>query len=153
MVSTYSQLSIEEKLEKNWIRTLAHFDKGEYSGAIVRCVTCLELATTMLLRWELEGEYGLPVKFVETQLKNAGGIKGKFCDIFLPLVNDWEFHQHYKDQWKYIDKIVKVRNRIVHGGEHRSKRSARTAVLATHKLLERLLKYYSIDIVLSKPDI
>ena len=121
MVSTYSQLSIEEKLEKNWIRTLAHFDKGEYSGAIVRCVTCLELATTMLLRWE--------------------------------LVNDWEFHQHYKDQWKYIDKIVKVRNRIVHDGEHRSKRSAKTAVLATHKLLERLLKYYSIDIVLSKPDI
>ena len=82
----YSRLSDEVKINKNWAKTLGLYHRREYSTVVMRCCTCLELATNFAIRKEFE-EYGLPVTVVNQLLRNSNGISHKYHKLYLPPVS------------------------------------------------------------------
>lgn len=55
----------DEKVVRNWNKARGLFNRGEYSVAIVRCGTCVELAINFAVRQELVDELNCPLKFVD----------------------------------------------------------------------------------------
>ena len=58
--------------ERNWKKTHGLFTRGEYSVAVIRCGTCIELSVNFAVRQELVVKRELPLSFVDKLLKNAG---------------------------------------------------------------------------------
>ena len=148
----YSKLPDHEKIQKNWTKTLGLYSRREYSTVVMRCCTCLELATNYAIRQEFK-EYGVPVEVVDQLLRNSNGISHKYNKLYLPLIKRWDHYEAHKKLWKPISKINVVRNRIVHGGEFKNSATAKRSVQGTHKILERLLEYCEPQLQLTEPSI
>lgn len=65
----YSDAEDDEKVRRNWNKTLGLFDKGEYSTAVLRAAISLELMTNFIIREELVYEKGLTLEFANRLLK------------------------------------------------------------------------------------
>ena len=57
----YSERTDREKISNNLRKTLALFQKGEYSVSIIRAATTAELATNLVIRAELAQENGFRI--------------------------------------------------------------------------------------------
>lgn len=136
----YSQLSDDVKIKKNWNKTLALYSRDEHSTVVMRCCTCLELATNFAIRQEF-AEYSLPSNVVDQLLRNSNGIHHKYHKLYLPLIEKWDHHEEHKKLWKKISKVNEVRNKIVHGGEFKNKTTASNCVNSTYSILDDLLEY------------
>jgi len=54
----YSKATDDEKVSRNWNKTRGLYNRGEYSVAVLRCGTCLELAVNFAIRQELVVDRG-----------------------------------------------------------------------------------------------
>ena len=132
----YDKLSDDEKVLKNWNKARGLYDRGEWSVAILRCGTCLELATNLAIRQELVEDRKLPLPFVDKLLRNANGIHNKYQNIYLPIMDEYQEVESLKTLWfQAISKIIQERNAIAHKGEFRSKSKATEVMEKTHKAL------------------
>ena len=94
--TSYSKPSDDEKVRRNWTKAKGLFERREWSVAILRCGTCLELAVNAAIREELVGERKLPPPFVNKLLKNANGLHNKYQKIYLPIMEDYQEHEELK---------------------------------------------------------
>ena len=139
----YSKATDDEKVSRNWNKAVGLYKRGEYSVAIVRCGTCIELAINLGVRQELVVERDLPLQFVDRLLKSANGLTNKYQNIYLPIMAEYQEHDFLKQLWKnHIFKINSQRNRIVHSGEFRKKRVAQEVMEHTHEALQYLMDLY-----------
>lgn len=142
----YSKASDDEKVARNWNKALGLFSRSEFSVAIIRCGTCVELAVNFAVRQELVIERDLPLPFVDRLLKSANGLRNKYQNIFLPIMEEYEEHDKLKKLWKdQIEKINKERNAVVHSGEFRSESVARVVSKKTHEALQGIMDLYDHD--------
>ena len=139
----YSKASDDEKVARNWNKAIGLYDRGEWSVAVLRCATCLELMVNFAIRQELVTENKLPLQFVDNLLKNANGIHSKYQNLFLPIMAQYEEHDDLKRLWG--ERIVKVnaeRNKIAHQGEFRSRKSAKKVMEDTSFALQEIMGLY-----------
>jgi HEPN domain-containing protein len=139
----YSKARDDEKVSRNWIKARGLYNRGEYSVAVIRCGTCVELAVNFAVRQELVTERDLPLPFVDTLLRRANGLRNKYQNIFLPIMVEYEEHKLLKKLWeKRIDKINKERNSVVHSGEFRSIKVAKPVMEHTLVVLKEIMDLY-----------
>ncbi|MAE92704.1 MAG: hypothetical protein CMI67_24540 [Pelagibaca sp.] len=114
----YAEAEDDEKVARNWKKTIGLYQRGEYSSATLRAAICMELMTNFAIRDELVTTKGLPIDFVNTLLKDANGIHRKFTGILLPIMEEYEEHPRLKQLWNGpIKRLNERRNKIAHGGE------------------------------------
>ncbi|MXQ08013.1 hypothetical protein GQ651_09165 [Alphaproteobacteria bacterium GH1-50] len=136
----YTDASDEEKVARNWTKTLGLFERGEYSASTLRAAITLELMVNFAIREELVVEKGLPLEFVDKLLKDANGITRKYQGIFLPIMLEYEEHDELKTLWNsHIKKVNERRNRIAHGGEFDNKKAVKELLQMAHHVLERIV--------------
>ena len=139
----YSLASDDEKVARNWRKAFGLHDRGEYSVAILRCATCLELAVNFAIRQELVIELKLPLQFVDKLLLNANGIHGKYQNLYLPIMAQYEEQDDLKRLWS--DRITKInteRNKVAHQGEFRSRKAAEKVMADTYAALQEIMNLY-----------
>ena len=73
----YERRSDEEKLKSNWKKATRLFKTEDWSAAIVRASTAVELAANIYIR-RFMGRHDLPGSFIDSLLLNANGISWKF---------------------------------------------------------------------------
>jgi hypothetical protein len=143
----YSKASDDEKVARNWKKAMGLYKRGEYSVAVLRCGTCVELAVNFAVRQELVVERNLPLPFVDKLLKSANGLRNKYYNIYLPIMAEWEEHDALKKLWKdNIDKINQERNAIAHSGEFRSKQVAQKVMKYTSHVLHEIMELYDHNV-------
>ena len=142
----YSKVSDDEKVSRNWNKALGLYKRGEWSVAVLRCATCLELTVNFAIRQELVTDKKLPLQFVDRLLQNANGIHNKYQNLFLPIMAQYEEHEDLKRLWN--ERIVKVnteRNRIAHQGEFRSRKAAKKVMEDTSFAMQVVMSLYEHD--------
>jgi hypothetical protein len=118
----YDKLSDDEKVLKNWTKALGLYARGEWSVAILRCGTCLELAVNFSIRQELVDDRKLPLPFVDRLLRNANGIHNKYQNLYLPIMDEYQEVESLKKLWSQaVSKVNEERNAVAHKGEFRGK--------------------------------
>lgn len=73
----YEDRSEPDKLYSNWTKTAGLLKRGEYSLAVVRAETCIELAANIVVRRKLVDDAHLPLSFVDSLLMLANGLRNK----------------------------------------------------------------------------
>lgn len=138
-----SKASDDEKVRRNWNKAKGLFDRREFSVAILRCGTCLELSVNAAIRKEVIEKRKLPPPFVDKLLKGANGLHNKYQNIYLPIMENYEQHKDLKRLWSsHIVKIKKERNAVAHGGEFRSKSVAEDILQHTYEALDKIMKLH-----------
>lgn len=142
----YNDAEDDEKVRRNWTKTLGLFERGEYSAAVLRAAISLELMVNFAIREELVSTKRLPLNFVNKLLKDANGITRKYNGIFLPVMEEYEEHKELKAIWKEkIEKVNARRNRIAHGGEFENKKSVFDLLCLTHDALTEVMILFGSD--------
>lgn len=136
----YDRLSDDEKVRKNWNKTQRLYEREDWSVAVLRCGTCLELAMNFAIRQELVEDRKLPLKFVDKLLRNANGIHNKYQNIYLPIMEEYEEWDNLKDLWKScVSKVNTERNAVAHRGEFRSRSVATEIMGNTYTALTKIM--------------
>lgn len=136
----YDKLSDDEKVLKNWNKACGLYSRGEWSVAILRCGTCMELAVNFVIRQELVEDRKLPLPFVDKLLRNANGIHNKYQNLYLPIMDEYEEVDSLKRLWKQaISKINEERNAVAHKGEFRNKAKATEIMEKTYAALAEIM--------------
>jgi len=139
----YSKASDDEKVFRNWTKALGLYNRGEYSVAIIRCGTCVELAVNFAIRQELVTERELPLQFVDKLLLSANGLRNKYQNLFLPIMAEYEQHDALVRLWRMrIEKINKQRNAVVHSGEFRNRSIAKVVMTDAYAALMEIMGFY-----------
>ncbi|MHA2219033.1 MAG: hypothetical protein ACXACY_24195 [Candidatus Hodarchaeales archaeon] len=146
----YSQRSDEDKVKSNWTKTCGLFNRGEYSVAIIRAVTTVELAVNLAIRAELVQKRQLPLTFVDHLLKRANGLRNKYNDLLLPIIEGERYYSKFKKLWKKVDKVNNQRNKIAHSGEFKGKDTAKEQLENTCLILNNIASQYHSTFKLKK---
>ena len=147
----YDELTDDQKIQKNWNKSLGLYNRGEWSVTILRCATCLELAVNLAIREELAGERKLPLVFVDKLLRNANGIHNKYNNIYLPIMDEYIEVGSLKKLWSdHISKVNEERNSVAHRGEFRGQKKATEVMQHTEKSLLEILDLHSSKAKLKK---
>jgi hypothetical protein len=121
----YSERSDADKIQANWTKTCTLFKKREYSVAIIRAATTVEIAVNLVVRQELISRRDLPKNFVDKLMKWANGVIGKLDKILKPL---WEETPEGKKKFKEVRgpvaRVNSKRNSVVHAGEFKARSTA-----------------------------
>ena len=145
----YSKASDDEKIRRNWNKVKGLYNRGEYSVAVLRCGTCLELTVNFAIRQELVVERDLPLPFVNKLLKSTNGLRNKYHNIYLPIMAEYQEHDNLKTLWRNkINKINQERNSVAHSGEFRSKSVAKEVIEFTYKALQQIINLYEHTAIL-----
>lgn len=141
--TAYSKASDDERVSRNWRKARRLYERGEYSVAVIRFGTCIELAVNFAVKQELVIERELPLRFVDKLLKSANGLRNKYQNIYLPIMEEYEEYDELKRLWKdRIEKVNTERNAIVHSGEFRSKKVAKPVMENTLAALRGIMDLY-----------
>jgi len=119
--------------------------------AIVRAGTCAEIAANIVVRAELVEKRQLEAAFVDTLLRWANGLQGKFCRLILPILADTPQYAKFRKLQKRIRELNDARNEIAHGGRFAKRKSAHRLVLVAHELCTAFTKRYDTKLNLPKP--
>jgi len=145
----YSKASDDEKVKRNWNKAKRLYNRGEYSVAVLRCGTCVELAVNYAIRQELVVVRDLPLLFVDKLLKSANGLRNKYHNIYLPIMAEYQEYDDLGKLWKdHIDKINQERNAVAHRGEFRSLSVAKKVMAHTYEALQQIMDLYEHNAIL-----
>lgn len=148
----YDERSDEEKLRANWKKTLGLFRRGEFSVAVIRAGTTLEIAANIVIRSELVQGAGLSQDFVDNMLKWANGLAGKMTKIIKPAVTGGPHEQAVRELTNDIAYVNRQRNDVAHSGQFRTKSSARRVLQRAHAAAIGLVRLYDPDFDLDPPE-
>lgn len=145
----YSERRDADKIRANWTKTGTLLRKEEYSVAIIRAATTVELAVNLVVRQELIAKRALPENFVAKLMKWANGMSGKLDKILKPL---WEETPNGKKTFKQvygpISRVNSKRNSVVHTGEFKSRTTAIEVLNDAHGVILALVTAYEPKFVL-----
>ena len=145
----YSERSDIEKIESNWNKVCVLLDRKEWSSAITRAAIASEIAANLAVREELKC---LDSKFVDSLLKWANGIQGKFDRLLLP-VSKGSKHHTLKSINNKISDINKERNSIVHSGQFKKGSTAKKVTRDAKDVIETLVNIYHKNFKLKEFDL
>ena len=121
----YDERSDDEKLESNWKKAKAQFDRKDWSASVLRAATTVEISANIYIRSFLIDGYDLPSTFVDALLLSANGIDGKFRRLVKPAAEvDGTWKEISKIQ-KKIEGINKQRNSVAHAGKFKNRPDAK----------------------------
>jgi len=149
----YSERSDIGKIKSNWNKTRGLYDRGEWSGAIVRAATAVEIAANLVIREELQVNRKLEKDFVDNLLIWANGIQGKLDRLILPISKGSNKHKIFTTAKIKIASINKERNSIAHSGQFKKKSTARHIISVSKEVIEILVQQYSADFSLNAMDV
>jgi hypothetical protein len=147
----YSKRSDADKLRTNWQKTLGLLERSEFSMAIIRAATCAEIAANIVVRAELIQRRQLEAAFVETLLRWANGLQGKFSRLILPILADTPRSAKFRKLQRSIQVLNNARNEIAHTGSFAKSATARKLIFVAHALCTALTRPYEVDLHLPKP--
>lgn len=119
----YEGRSEEEKLRSNWKKATGLFERKDWSAAIVRASTSVELAANIYIR-RFMSDYKVPRAFIDSLLLNANGINGKYQRLVKPAAQVHGQSQDFSIVGRKIQGINQHRNAVVHSGKFKSERDA-----------------------------
>ena len=118
------------------------FDREEWSTVVLRAATTSEIATNLAIREELQVKRNLESEFVDSLLKWANGIQGKFDRLLLPATKGTAVHNKFKKIKNKVTEINKERNAVVHGGEFKRRITAEKVFLDAKEVIEVMVGTY-----------
>ena len=136
----YEDRSDPDKLYSNWTKTAGLLNRGEYSLAVVRAATCIELAANIVVRRKLVDDAHLPLSFVDSLLKLANGLRYKIQKLIQPMYKGTAHEKALASLAKEILRINKNRNFIVHSGQFRGKKAAEEIVMKTEQIIREMFQ-------------
>ena len=141
-----------EKLESQWRKLSGLHTREEWSAAVVRAATAAEIAANLAIRAEYQKRSKFDSDFVDSMLRWANGITGKFDRLLKPL---WEGSpekiRHFKQLKAHVEKINDRRNAVVHAGEFCNKNEAEAVIEHAEKLITSLVSLYEPKFKLKRP--
>jgi hypothetical protein len=146
----YSERSDLHKIRSQWKKTSGLLERGEWSGAITRAATAAEIAANHYIRKELQEKRALEASFVDSLLKWANGVDGKFRNLIVPLSKENGNEKHIKALKKKVEALNAVRNSIVHQGQFKKESTARSSVAEAEEIILGLVKEHKPRFSLSK---
>lgn len=142
----YEDLSDTEKIKKQWHKMAGLNTREEWSAAIVRAATAAEIAANFAIRNEFKNNSTFASGFVDSQLRWANGIDGKFNRLLIPLTeHNVGNNKIIKGLKKKAESINKKRNAIVHQGEFCNPNDAMSVINTAKDLITTLIKIYDPD--------
>ncbi len=138
----YSERTDIEKIKSNWNKTRGLYNRKEWSGAIVRAATAVEIAANLVIREELQVKRNLEKDFVDNLLMWANGIYGKFKWIILPILKGSGNYNIFTTATSKVDRINKERNSIVHSGQFKKSSTAKEIIILSKEVIESLVQQY-----------
>ncbi|WP_167597977.1 hypothetical protein [Leeuwenhoekiella sp. ZYFB001] len=146
----YSERTDIEKIQSNWTKINGLFSREEWSSAILRASTAVEISANYVVRQELELKRNLEPEFVNHLLKWANGVQGKFDKLLVPIFKGSEFQKELKKLNKKVRDINKERNLIAHSGQFKKKSTAKRIIEESEIVINTLIKKYDNDFKLKK---
>ncbi len=138
----YSQRSDIEKIESNWRKIKGFMERKEWSSAIVRAATATEIAANLVIREELIHARKLDQKFVESLMRWANGIQGKFDKLIVPITEGKKYNIKFKKLKTRIEDINRQRNSIVHSGNFKNKKTAKVVIKEAEAIIKTFVRVY-----------
>ncbi|MGD0261402.1 MAG: hypothetical protein ABSD29_16430 [Verrucomicrobiota bacterium] len=139
----YEELTDLEKIQKQWHKLSGLHSRAEWSAAIVRAATAVEIAANYAVRKEFEDRSKFDKAFIDSLLRWANGLNGKLTHLLLPLSAG---SQKKKDVMKKLRTITETindqRNGIVHQGEFCNEQKARATIKQSREFITTLLRLY-----------
>ncbi len=148
----YSERSDIEKIQSNWTKINGLFKRKEWSSAILRASTAVEISANYVVRQELVNNKNIESDFVNHLLKWANGVQGKFDKLLIPIFKGSEFQQELKKLNKKVKDINKERNLIAHSGQFKKKSTAEKVIKESEIVINTLIKKYDLEFELKNKD-
>ncbi len=127
------------------------FNRKEWSSAIFRASTAVELAANYVIRQEFEHKRNLDTDFVNHLLIWANGVQGKFSKLLIPIFKGTKFQKQLKNLNKKVADINKERNSIAHSGQFKKKSTAEKIIKESEIIIHTLINNYDPQFRLNKP--
>jgi hypothetical protein len=141
-----------EKIQSQWTKLTGLHNRAEWSAAVIRAATAVELAANVVIRSEFKARGNFEPEFVNSLLKWANGLAGKIDKLILPLCrHDQQKHREMKDFCKLARDINDERNDIAHRGIFCSEKKAKAIIQQCKTCVEGLLRPYQQDFSLKEP--
>jgi hypothetical protein len=139
----YEELTDLEKIQKQWHKLFGLHTREEWSAAIVRTATAAEIAANFAIRSEFLSRSQLDSQFVDSMLRWANGLAGKFDRLLVPLsVSDPAKKTAMKKLNTIAKEISDKRNAVVHQGEFCNEIEAKKIISKTEEFITTLVKLY-----------
>lgn len=123
----YDERTDDEKLESNWKKRRKRFQREDWSACVVRAATSAEISANIYIRQFLQSDLSLPSSFVDALLRSANGLDGKFKRLIKPAAQHRGTWDDLKSLQKKIESLNDHRNGVVHSGQFKSKKDAKSA--------------------------
>jgi len=130
------------KIKSNWTKLCGLLDREEWSSAILRAATASEIAANLAIREELQVKRKLDSDFVDSLLKWANGIQGKFDHLLLPMTKGTDVHNKFKIVNAKVKKIDNERNSVAHSGQFKKRSTAKKVALDAKEVIEMVVGEY-----------
>lgn len=151
MSKPYDDRSDVEKLRSQWRKVQGIFQrKNEWSAAIVRAGTAMEIAANIAIRKRFEADSKFSAEFVNTLLIWANGIDGKFKKLIIPSETDPKRRKALNALKATVERLNQERNAIVHKGAFSNATEATEFVRLARKISLKLIEPWEPDFKLEK---
>lgn len=149
----YSQRDDFEKIQAQWTKLTGLHNREEWSAAVIRAATAVELAANVVIRSEFKERGSFDQAFVDSLLKWANGLGGKIDKLIEPL---WKHHEPktLKERGRLLSlakEINKERNDIAHSGIFYGEKKATTLIDKCKVCVEGLVSPYNNQFSLKNP--
>lgn len=144
----YDERSDDQKLEANWLKAGKLFERKDWSACVMRVATAAEISANIYVRQFLQGDHNLPTTYVDSLLRSANGLDGKFNRLIRPAADcrgTWETLKHVK---KKIELLHDHRNSIAHAGAFKDQKEARLAIAHGLEIIQALAPNESTKLTL-----
>jgi len=138
----YNDRSDLQKIQSQWNKIGGLLARGkDWSAAIVRAATAAEIAANIAVRQRFAGT-GFSNDFVDSLLKWANGIDGKFTRLILPAEADDARKAQLGSLKKKAELINQKRNDIVHRGAFADEPDALQLIEEARQVVHGLVQHY-----------
>jgi hypothetical protein len=141
-----------EKLESQWRKLTGLHTREEWSAAVIRAATAAEIAANLAIRAEYLARSEFDADFVDSMLRWANGITGKFDRLLKPLWKGLpDKSKHFNALRSHVESINERRNAVAHVGEFCNKKEAEAVIENAEKLIVGLIALYEPQFKLKRP--
>lgn len=134
----YVERSDDEKLVSNWKKANGLYERKDWSACIMRVATSAEIAANIYIRQFLQNEHNLPESFVDSLLKNANGLLGKYQRLITPASMHLGTWDELKSLQRNLTALNTHRNSVAHEGLFKNEPEAKEAYLQSLSIVTLL---------------
>ena len=138
----YTERTLTEQMETNLRKTKKLLDRKEYSTAIVRSITTLDLYVTGLIKKSLQEK--LSEKMTKSVLAKYRNLPDKL-KLLMEECYGFSAAKEFPNQYNQLLKDIETRTKIVHKGRFSNKSTADKAVKNVEKLISLIQNKINLD--------